>query len=243
MPFWYSLCLTALLHSIHGAPLKFPDQPQQSQVSQNAQIPQGRSLGSSEGRSLSIQSVPNGFFNRLINTNSLLDDVIDGDQSRHGHRRRRPCKGGYYRSNNPSEGEGRFLFNIQLNDYNYYDSNGHETRPQYDTYGGYPCQSLGGHHRPERPHRPHRPHRPNRPLYPGTGALSDDVGGSTGGGGGGGLGFFGPGGLFDVNQFLQNWLNPQSGGSSGVLGDSAGGGSTPRPLLEFNVQDAFTNVV
>lgn len=256
--------------SVLASPLKFPDQPSQNSPPQNREqdrVPPAQS----EGRFLSIHKVHNGLFNKLSATNSLQDDVVDYDDSvqdsgitsptptaadvedRRRHRnRKRPCVPYTpFRSNNNNvgrqadQGQGRTFFSLFWNDYNFFGGGGSPLgSPQYDTYGGYPCYSLGGAQN-------HRPHRPHRPYYEGTnpsGVQSDTPDGIGGGGAGAGQpGWFaGPGG------FLQSWLNswflrPQGG--SGVLGDSAGSGgaggvsNNVRPVVELNVQDTVQDVV
>lgn len=245
--------------SVLGTPLKFPDQPS----SQNS--PQPVAPAQAEGRFLNINKVPNGLFNRLTVSNSLQDDIGDYDdavasdsgitspqpsaadvEDRRRHRnRKRPCVPYTpFRSNNvgrqADQGQGRTFFSLFWNDYNFYGGGSQHGSPQYDTYGGYPCYSLGGHQN----HRPERPHRPHRPYLEGTNPSGVQSDTADGGGGGNRPGWFlGQGGF--VQNWLQSWFLPQSGGS-GLLGDSAGGGSASnnvRPIVELNVQDTVQNVV
>lgn len=239
--------LTLLLHSV--LTFKFPDAQQED--SRNAQP--APSYPESEGRFLNIRNAPNSLFNRLTATNNLQDDIGDYDenvgnqqsavtapsttnqyqdaQDRRRHRdRKRPCVPYSYRNR---DNQGRFFLSLSYNDYNYYDGQ-QGAKPIYDPVGGYPCV-------------PQRPHRPHRPLYPGTSPLSDD----PGTGNRPGLGFFGPGGLFDINMILTNWLRPggayTSPGGGALASDPATGTGTGttnvQPLLELNVQDAVQNVV
>lgn len=180
----------------------------------------------------------------------------------HGNRNR-PCVPytPYFRNNGANgkdADEGRTFVKLFFNDYNYYGGQqGH--RPQHGTYGGYPCYSLGGHHGPNRPHRPPRP----RPPYATGGFDStgsdglDAVDGVSNDRPGNvnrptGLGFFGPGGLFDVGMFFNQWSRPQGsgsgiGGGGGALGQptTGAGGSynEVKPVVELNVQDTVQDVV
>lgn len=246
---------------IQGSPLKFPDQ--QSVTDNRNDKPVAPARG--EGRFLNINAVPNGLFNRLTATNNLQDDIGDYDENvggsnqqsgitsppdvedRRRHRqRKRPCvpyTPNLFRSND-NPGQGRTFLSLFYNDYNFFGGGGGGS-PQYDTYGGYPCYSLGG----QQTHRPHRPHRPN---YPGTDpvGLGDGISNDTPSGNrpGGALGFFGPGGLFDVQAILTQWLRPQSGASgSGVLSEPTDNGGTTnndvKPVVEINVQDTVQDVV
>lgn len=266
------ICVELLvISSVFASPLKFPEENsgrQDNNYQQQSQS-EGRSLGQSEGRFLNINGVPNGLFNRLTATNNLQDDIGDYDdavgggsgitspsptqydvEDRRRHRnRKRPCVPytPIYRSNqnnggNP--GQGRTFFNFLYNDYNFYGGGSPQHSPQYDHVGGYPCYPLGGGHQ-----RPQRPQRPNRPHYPGSSPLGDDPGNGNRPSGGA-LGFFGPGGLFDVNMILTNWLRPQSGGSSlpgGALSEPTTGSETAtndvKPVVEINVQDTVQDVV
>lgn len=263
--FLLSCFVMIVIHLAAANPFKFPGQ--QSTEEQQGRNIQTVPLGQSEGRFLNINNVPNGLFNRLTASNYIQDDIADYDENvggqqqssgvtaptlsiqdtqdrrRHRHRqRKRPCVPYSYRNNGDN---GRTFVSLHWNDYNYYDGQGGQQSGQglYDPVGGYPCYSLGGIQKPE---RPQRPHRPNRPLYPGTSPLSDDAG--TGNRPGGALGFFGPGGLFDINMILTNWLRPQNGASTvGGLSDTgapgAGAANDVKPLFEVNVQDAVQNVV
>lgn len=247
----FGLSLALFGSLVLASPLKFPDQPQREQVNQQQSRP-----AHGEGRFLNINGSPNGLFNRLTATNTVQDEVADYDDSvggsdqqsaitsprpsaadiedRRRHRnRRRPCVPFTpFRSNNnvgrqADQGQGRTFFNLLWNDYNFY--GGQQGSPQYDTYGGYPCYSLGGQ----------QTHRPQRPHLQGTSpdGISNDTPGGIGNRPGGGLGFFGPGGLFDVQSFLTQWLRPQSGG----LSDSTN--SDVKPVIELNVQDTVQDVV
>lgn len=234
-----SIGLSLLLFgSVLAIPLKFPDQ-------HNAPA-------YSEGRFLNIHGAPNGLFNRLTATNTIQDEVNDYDDSvggvqqsaitsprpsaadiedRRRHRnRKRPCVPYTpFRSNNnvgrqADQGQGRTFFSLLWNDYNFYGSP--HGSPQYDTYGGYPCYSLGG----QQTHRPQRPHRPHLEGTSPDGISNDTPGGS------GNL----PGGFFGVVQsFLNQWLRPQSG--TGGLSDSTN--NDVKPVIELNVQDTVQDVV
>lgn len=135
------LIITLLVHSVLGSPFKFPDQQSQPEHNRYEQ----QRLGQSEGRFLN---------------NPSLQDVEDKRRDRN---RKRPCVPYTPFRNNPNGRrmeQGRTFFSLYSNDFNYGAGGSGGSRPQYDTYGGYPCYSLGGQHT----------QRPERPHYPGTGS-------------------------------------------------------------------------
>lgn len=102
----------------------------------------------------------------------------------------------------------------------------HHQKPQYPVQpfnGGYACipNYYGGHQ--QHGHKPHRPHRPFRPQ-------------------GGPLGFFGQGGLFDLNGANSGGQTGDSTGPSNVESE-APVGDDERPVYEFNVSDTIQTVV
>lgn len=180
--------------------------------------------------------------------------------------RNRPCVPytPYFRNNPSGNGknadQGRTFVKLFFNEHNYYGGqHGHRPQQGHGTYGGYPCYSLGGHHGPNRPHRPPRP----RPPYAPGGFDSTDSDGLDSVDGvnndqpgnvnrPSGLGFFGPGGLFDVGMFFNQWSRPPggsggggNGGGGGVLPTTGAGGSynEVKPVVELNVQDTVQDVV
>lgn len=270
---WSSFGVILIIQSVIGRPLKFPDEQSSRRDDDRSNQNQDRvSPGQSEGRFLNIKNVPNGLFNRLSATNNLQDDIKDyddqssgitppnpqlsdvEDRTFHGHGyRKRPCPPySPFRSNGrDNSDQGRTFLKLHYNKYNVY-GGGH--RPQYGTYGGYPCHSLGGAHT----HNPHRPHNPVQGLIGDSTGVDggdgldavDGVSSDDPGAGGGtvnrptsGLGFFGPGGLFDTTAFFQQWQRPPLQAAPAGVQSEPTGPSEVKPVVELNVQDTVQTVV